>query len=82
MQCLRMRFVFLIDKVLLLVNQCNSRRRKIRRCKRDLFLNFHDETVVGCSVKGLVERIEENDDPKKRTSERASAQAKLPSDKV
>ncbi len=34
------------------------------------------------SVKGMVERIEDNDDPKKRTSERASAQAKLPSDKV
>jgi hypothetical protein len=34
------------------------------------------------SVKGIVERIEDNDDPKKRISERASSQAKLPSDKV
>ncbi|CAF4283922.1 unnamed protein product, partial [Rotaria sp. Silwood2] len=33
------------------------------------------------TVKGIVERIDDNDDPKKRTSERASVQAKLPSDK-
>ncbi|CAF5127749.1 unnamed protein product, partial [Rotaria magnacalcarata] len=34
------------------------------------------------SVKGVVERIEDyNDDSKKRTSERASVQAKLPSDR-
>ncbi|CAF3675363.1 unnamed protein product [Rotaria sp. Silwood1] len=33
------------------------------------------------TVKGIVERIEDNDDPKKRTSERASVQAKPPSDK-
>lgn len=34
------------------------------------------------SVKGTVERIEDNDDPKKRSSERASVQFKPPSDKV
>jgi hypothetical protein len=34
------------------------------------------------SVKGIVERIDDNDDPKKRSSERASVQLKLPSDKV
>ncbi len=34
------------------------------------------------SVKGIVERIEDNDDPKKRASERSSIQLKLPSDKV
>jgi hypothetical protein len=33
------------------------------------------------SIKGIVERIEDNDDPKKRSSERASVQLKLPSDK-
>ncbi|CAF3551700.1 unnamed protein product [Rotaria sordida] len=33
------------------------------------------------TVKGIVERIEDNDDPKKRTSERASVQAKPLSDK-
>ncbi len=33
------------------------------------------------SIKGIVERIEDNDDPKKRSSERASVQLKLSSDK-
>lgn len=33
-------------------------------------------------MKGIVERIEDNDDPKKRSSERASVQLKIPSDKV
>jgi hypothetical protein len=33
-------------------------------------------------VKGIVERIDENDDQRKRISERASAQARPLSDKV
>lgn len=34
------------------------------------------------SLKGTIERIEENDDQRKRTSERTSVQIRLISDKV
>ncbi|UJR22135.1 hypothetical protein I4U23_025199 [Adineta vaga] len=33
------------------------------------------------TIKGIIERIEDNEDPKKRSSERSSVQAKPPSDK-
>jgi hypothetical protein len=64
------------------MNPFNLRRRKIQLCKNKLYFEFVFIIFVLNSVKGIVERIEDNDDPRKRISERASAQAKLPSDKV
>ena len=37
---------------------------------------------IYCRVKGTIERIDENDDQRKRTSERAAVQCRPLSDKV
>jgi len=68
------------------VNQFNLKRKKIPLCNiyfSSCFFFLINLFFILNSVKGIVERIEDNnDDSKKRSSERASVQAKLPSDRV
>lgn len=60
------------------MNLFNLRREKIRACKISLGRkNELSEKSSLFSVKGLIERIEDNDDPKQRTSQRASLQGKM-----
>ncbi len=65
------------------MNQFNLKRKKILLCNKYSFclIRFLLYIYILNSIKGIVERIEDNDDPKKRSSERASVQLKLPSDK-
>ena len=63
------------------MNQFNLKNEKILQCNV-IILNLINNYFLFNSVKGTIERIDENDDQRKRISERASAQARPLSDKV
>ncbi len=63
------------------MNQFNLKNEKILQCNV-VILNLISKYFLFNSVKGTIERIDENDDQRKRISERASAQARPLSDKV
>lgn len=65
------------------MNLFNSKNDEIQPCKTEFVRLFVRRIfVLGISVKGTIERIEENDDQRKRTSERTSVQSRPLSDKV
>lgn len=62
------------------MNLFNSKNEKIRQCKisqnkKKTFAKIFFDWLF--SVKGFIERIDDNDDPKQRTSQRTSLQPKM-----
>ncbi len=65
------------------MNQFNSKNEKIQQCNVSSYLHSSINILLLISVKGTIERIDENDDQRsKRTSERTSVQIRPLSDKV
>jgi hypothetical protein len=62
------------------MNPFNLKNEEIQQCKVFIIGFFINASLN--SVKGTIERIEENDDQRKRTSERTSVQTRPLSDKV
>ncbi len=65
------------------MNLFNLKNEEIQQQCNVFFIFFIFQSIlVLISVKGTIERIDENDDQRKRTSERTSVQTRPLSDKV
>jgi hypothetical protein len=64
------------------MNLFNLKNEEIQQQCNVFHILYFQSSLVLISVKGTIERIDENDDQRKRTSERTSVQTRPLSDKV